>query len=482
MFIFLLFIAGLVRLDAIGPKTEFLGDQGVIATELYQSFQQGHLPVAGPVHSNGIRSGPVMYYLFAPSFFLSGFNPIAIAVFMAFLGVITVSLLFLLGEKLYGTVPAFLVAGLYAVSPLIAAQSRAIWPPALLPFFSVVALLGIVLMDKKRNPAWLLLVSASCAVMSQMYIPSLPTVGFFGLSGLFVLFRLRKNHSVKILLFWLLMSAGCFLAIWFPYLHYEAAHEFEDIRTFILTTLFSSAPSSALASTMSDRVSLVRSVFEKVLPGAGGIFMVVALIAGAFRAKLLVAWFLIAGLPIILFRGPTFEHYASMLIPLPFLLLGILLQRIIAYSKYLILPIVLLLLFLQLSAGPKVPVYNDLARTQGVVDEMIAQAKGREFSFTLLSSRSFSDYHYRYFFMQKNIVPSIIYEDDYPILFLLCEQQPCPSWEGLQKRGIIAVLCYEQRCAPWYPDKRLTGWVFEREVDIEGAHLLTLRMNAVQLP
>ncbi len=489
MLAFVLVVAAIVRLDTIGPRTEFLGDQGVIATELYQAFHQGHLPETGLVHSNGIRSGPILYYLLAPSFFLSRANPIGMAIFMALLGVATVYLLFLLGEKLYGTAPAFLVAGLYAVSPLIATQSRAIWPPALLPFFSIVALCGLVLMDQKRNPAWLIIVSTACAVMSQMYIPALPSVLFFGISSLFVLVRLRKSNSAKTLLFWLVLAAVCFFIIWFPYLKYESAHAFEDIRAFILTTVFPAEPSSALASSIADRVSLVRSVFEKLLPLQsqlaalfGGILVVIALAVGTFWGRVLVFWYAVSSLPILVFKGPTFEHYAATLLPLPFLLLGFLLRRLFAYSRYLALSMGLFLLFLQLSTGSKVPIYNDLARTKSVVDEMVAQAKGRDFSFTLLSSRSFSDYHYRYFFLRKGITPRIIYEDKYPILFLVCEHSTCPSWDDLRKRGIIAVLCYEEFCNPSYPDKRLTGWMLAREVDIEGAHLLTLRMNAVQLP
>ncbi len=486
--VLILIVALVVRLDNIGPRTEFLGDQGVIATELYNSFKSGYLPSTGLMHSNGIRTGPILFYLMAPSYFLAGNNPVGISVFMALVGVATVFLLFIIGESLYGRVPALIAAGAYALSPLIAAQSRAIWPPAFLPFFSVVGLFGLVWMRQKQNPAWLVVVSAAGAVMSQMYIPALPTVVFLGVTGLLLLLSMGKRHSGKTLLFWFMVSAACFFVIWVPFLIYESAHEFEDIRMFLLTTFFSNAPSGSLGSTFGDRVGLIRSVFEKLLPIGqpqlvgiiGGLFTVVAFVFGGFWGRLLVFWYAVSTIPILLFAGPTFEHYVAMLLPLPFFLLGFLLKQLSIFPKYMTVLVVCILLLLQISTGSKVQTYNDLTRTESLVDEMVAQSKGQDFSFTPLSSRSFSDYHYRYFFLRKGIAPQVVYEDYYPVLFLICEESACPPWKDLQKRGIISVLCYEKHCNPSYPDKRLTGWKFEREVVIEGAHLLTLRLNTVQ--
>lgn len=476
-FLVLLLVAAAVRLIDIGPRTEFLGDQGVITAELYTSLQNYRLPETGLVHSNGIRSGPIMYYLFVPAFILSGREPVGIAFFMAFLGVATVYLIFAIGKNLFGLRAAMVVSGLYAVSPFVASQSRAVWPPALVPFFVALLLFACVKMRASKNPAWLMLGSVSVAVVSQMYIPALPSFLFLGAAALLIFFGLRSYLPAKTFVFWFAMSVLCFVFIWLPYLGYESSHQFEDLRTLILTTFFPSAPSSALASSLADRLRVILSVFDKLFPisvFAGGILLAIAIVTGGFWGKLLALWYIVASLPVLVFRGPTFEHYAVAFIPLPFLFLGFALRFFSKYSKKLLYGAGLVLLLTQLSFMPKTPTPNDLYRTNVLTDEMAARSEGDDFSFTVLSSRSFSDYHYRYYFLRKGISPRSIYDDDYPVLYLICEQTACPAWKDIQNRRVVHVLCFEKHCEPTYPDKRIDGWELIEIVSVADSQFLKL--------
>jgi hypothetical protein len=178
-------------------------------------------------------------------------------------------------------------------------------------------------------------------------------------------------------------------------------------------------------------------------------------------------------LPILVFRGPLFEHYAVAFVPLTFLFLGFALQRLMTFSKMVFYWGALILFITQLMT-PETHAPNDLYRTRALVDEMIVRAGDNDFSFAILSTRSFSDFHYRYFFLRKGISPRIIYDDDYPVLYLICEQTTCPSWKDLKNRGIVRVLCFEKYCEPTYPDKRLDDWELVEDVHVANSELLKL--------
>lgn len=486
LLIVVLFLVSLIiRLDNIQARTVFLGDQGVIVSELRDALSQGRLPDTGQTHSNGIRLGPVMYHLFALPYMVSGNNPIGIAMFIALLNTAAVMLLFFIGEKMFGEKPAFVVAFLYAVSPVLWHQMPNIWPPALVPFFVLLLISGMVLMHERKNPAYILVSGVAFGVLSQLYAPTFPAVYFLAALSVYVLFSLRKRYPVRVLLFWCTAFIFCVTILWLPYLRFEISRNFEDLRMSLAIMLFPPTPSPALMSTMQDKFGLVRSLFDTLLPVGdirvrwivAGIALLHSLFFGGYWGKMIVLWLVAASIPMFLYKGPIFEHYVAAFFIVPFFCLGFILATLHRIWPRLaaILP-VFLLLFL-FADGQETPAGNDLTRTERVVNEMIRQSEGSDFSFTLLSSPSFSDYHYRYFFQLKGVNPSIIYDDEYPTLYLVCEGVRCPSWRELEKQKIIYVNCYEKLCKATYPDKRLTGWKYKSEKDILGTHIVTLSLE-----
>ncbi len=480
----LLVIAAYLRLDHLAERTEFLGDQGVFMSILYTMFHNHSIPLVGLLHSNGIHSGPIYFYLMAIPYYVSGGSPLAISATMAMFGVIAVFVFWYVGSRLLGFRWGFLIAFFYAISPAIIERQRLIWNPSLIPLFSGLALLAVYKIWQERKYYYFILLGFATSLQLQMHLGTMATVVFLWIFSWWTIFQ-RRTKSIVI---WGLAGLAIFIFLWVPYLFYQAGHEWVDIRNFLL--YFLSPPVGPHATQLSDGIHLFFELFRKALPGLPSPFLEAtsllligtSFFLGGFWARILVLWLVLAFLPILSYRDPIFEHYTYGLAKIPFLLLGfffsILAQR---FPKMLILCLVLLVLFLQVSSlrAPDKP-NNDLSRTERVVDEMIRQADGRDFSFTLLTSRSFSDYHYRYFFLTRHITPRVIYDDDYPLLFLVCEKDQCPSWDTLRLQKTISVLCYEQYCQVEYPKKRLAGWVLDREVDVEGGHLLTLRMNAVQ--
>ena len=112
----------------------------------------------------------------------------------------------------------------------------------------------------------------------------------------------------------------------------------------------------------------------------------------------------------------------------------------------------LVLTFLQLTRTDIVSQgNNDLRRTQLMSNEIIQQSNTIPFSFTLISSRSFSDLHYRYYFKLHKTEPKMITGKDYELLFLVCEKSPCPTSSEIEAIREIQVLCYDPHCEGEYP-------------------------------
>src|SRR3990167_6240800 len=138
-----LLVATFLRLYRITQRTEFLGDQERTGIHVYQAWSSRKLPLVGPTVLSGQHLGPAFYYIIAPSFILTGFNPVMPAVFTAFLGIGAVGLLWWLGRQLFGWQIATMVAALWAVSQQIASSDRVLWEPNLLPFFILLYLMAL---------------------------------------------------------------------------------------------------------------------------------------------------------------------------------------------------------------------------------------------------------------------------------------------------------------------------------------------------
>ncbi|MEK7118950.1 MAG: hypothetical protein AAB889_00335, partial [Patescibacteria group bacterium] len=179
-----------------------------------------------------------------------------------------------------------------------------------------------------------------------------------------------------------------------------------------------------------------------------------------FWSTFLAGWYVLGIAAIALYRGVVFYHYLFFLLPLPYLLLG---HAVWSLRKYLSIYIAIGLIGLLVVANVRktdifLPGPNDISRTQGMVREILASAKRQSFSFVLISSRSFSDLHYRYFFKLAGVEPKPVTDAGYTTLFLVCDQFPCSSKEEMKQRIQIQAICFERYCKGSYPTVDLFNW------------------------
>ncbi|KKR77239.1 MAG: hypothetical protein UU19_C0015G0001, partial [Candidatus Curtissbacteria bacterium GW2011_GWD1_40_8] len=95
LLILLILVATFFRFWQIGDYVVFLGDEGRDMIVMREIFTQGHLPFLGPTASvGGFYLGPIYYWMAAPFLWLSNYDPVGPAYFVAIVGVLTVFLLF----------------------------------------------------------------------------------------------------------------------------------------------------------------------------------------------------------------------------------------------------------------------------------------------------------------------------------------------------------------------------------------------------
>lgn len=457
------------RLDAL---TEFLGDQGRAVLVLYDWVHRGIFPLAGPTTLSGQHLGPFFYYLLFPGYLLSG-GPVGVSLWMALLGVLATYLLYKTINIIYGRVPALAVSLLYAVAPAIVKQDRIIWEPNLVPLFAILFAWLLIQQHNRISFRRVLAQGAVCGILVQLHYPNVFFIGLLAIVSFGHSVRLKLWRYIPIAtLGWLIG----FMVILAPFLIYESAHGFTDIRGTYETVV-------NMGTTVGKRETLLHAweyagrVIGKMLPNVNTPVVVLFFIGwfifliGHFTSWNVVwtIWFLLGSLAIGRYSGVVFDHYLNFLIPVPFFMLGSVISA--ARSKVwqvIVLGCVGVVVVTQLG---KTDIFSggtgDIGRTSQAVRQMIQGAGSSPFSFTLIRSRSFSDLHYRYYFRVMGREPEQVMSDGYKILYLVCGKPICPDVGSITSQLTIPVMCYDAHCSEFYPSIPLAkDWSFVREEPI----------------
>lgn len=389
--------------------------------------------MVGPTVLSGQHLGPAFYYLMAPAFILSGFHPLSGAVMTALFGIGAVALLWMLARELFSWQIATGLSAIWAVSPQIVASDRVLWEPNIIPFFIFLYVLSLY----KR---WHFVAGASLGILVQLHYPNLLFI------GLTLLYGFKRN-----------IVFGFFFVL-LPFLYYESQHGFEDVIG-VLTNY-----SSGQARFLPNILDYSSRVMHRIAPLPGVLFTLFLFGKRSFWKIFISLWFIVGLVVMSIYRGVVFDHYLFFLLPAGFLLFGFVLSRLPKIPSVLI---VAVLIFFHVSKTDIFkPGVHDITRTKTVTEEIMNQTGKEPFSFGLIASRSFSDLHYRYFFLMNETQPQSILADSYKNLFLVCETEKCPNL-----KEPIQILCYDAVCSGDYPKISLDSWKFISEKKLEGAHL-----------
>lgn len=472
----ILFIAAFLRLYRIEALTVFLADQGSAGVIIFEAWKSKTLPLAGPAVSTGQRPGPFFYYLIAPAFILSNFNPIVPAMMMGLIGAAGVYLLYLLARDLFNQKTALILSGFWALSAHLVAQDRNLWNPTAIPFLVIWLLYALYQVVSRDRFQFIILTGLLNAALIQLHYTNIYTL--LCTVGLLIYKYFTSRSKLK-LTSWLTASLTSFLFIMLPFLIYEVKNQFIDLRELILSVLYSA--NFNLEKNNLNPLAFVRDLVRYIIPVTNLyilnlIIFCITIINIFQKNKWLYAylgWFVLGIIGVSLYPGSVHSHYLYFLMPLVFLLSGSVIFKLEQkIPKQLALIAICLIVLANLV---KTDIFStgtyDIAQSKIVASEIIKTADQSPFAFTLFSSRSFSDYHYRYFFRINNVKISTVSNSDYNLLFIVCEQGVCPSGQDLNIKSDFQTMCYDHHCEGDYPKIDLRRFSFKNELKLYNATL-----------
>lgn len=474
--LFLVIVALFLRAYRLPEFTEYLGDQGMDAFLVYDAIMHKTIPLVGPLSSQGFHQGPVYLYLMTPSLILSRFDPLGPSFFMAILGVIAVIAFYYLAKKLFGEIAAMISAFVYAVSPIAILQSRTYWNSFLLPLSCILLLLCFTKLKEKKTLRWYLVTAFLLGIAIQLHYTGLLFLLMAFLLWFFLGLWRKPLESI--------LSLFAFVLPLIPFLIFQAQNRFVDIASLLLRflqyePLIQNKPAPPLPILFGMVFENLISNWHMILSiiiGIVSIGLPILLKKTNFWHIFLLVWLLVSVLLVASNSGDFQVHYLDFLFPIPFLLFASFLKTIAAKNldrKFVIGVGLVIILLNIIHLDTFSPTENRLARTRALTNVMIQSAENKLFSFTLISSPSFSDTHYRYLLKLQNASPKKITTNEYDTLFLICEKTPCPTKEALMKQD-VQVLCYDLHCEGLYPKISLTTWEFTDEKEVSEGKLFKL--------
>lgn len=442
----------------------FLGDEGrdvVIVRRFVTAFD---LMLVGPGTSIGnMYLGPLYYYLMAPALFLAGLSPVGPAIQVALLGVVTIWFVWWTGQKWLGKTAGLVAAGFYAISPTVIIFSRSSWNPNIMPFFSLLCIYSIWKVYQSREASreagcWLIVLGVAYAFVLQSHYLGLllaPTLFLFwvlSFRNLKIFRKLDPTSSSKLeirnflqksffgfLIFAGLMSPLVIFDARYGWRNFTSMKKFFTVRQETVSIKPWKAIPKIWPALVKINTRLLAGHNEPVGKAVSTVLFVFfawlilnrkkSYILQSMSYVLLFAWFGFALIGLGLYKQEIYDHYYGFFFPVPFLLLGSMVQQL-SNSKNKKLRVLLflgfgILILVNLFNSPlKYPPNQQLQRAKEVAGKIAQEAKGEKFNLAVIAERNYED-GYQYFLeMWKEPVVEIDTQRLETItdqLFVVCE-------------------------------------------------------------
>ncbi len=465
LLIVILVIAAFFRIYKISDYMTFLGDEGRDAI-VAKDILQGNFTLLGPRASAGdFFLGPIYYYMMAPFLLLSNLDPVGPAIMVALFGVATVFLVYYVGRKFFNARAGLIAASLYAISPLVIAYSRSSWNPNVMPFFSILMLYLLFVAVKKQTYKLFLIVGLLLGIAMQLHYLTtfLGVIVFFFMLVGEPLFE-KKNLLKRYTYHYLEIFAGFIVGI-SPFLAFEVRHGFPNITTIFKFIFEDNAAKgynihqSFLGNIWDVFFRLFGRLVTKFPPPdqinvglhtnlqvwfVGTIILAVVSIFALKYVKeklkvlLLALWLFFGILLFGFYKKSIYDYYLGFMFPVPFLLVGGLLNHLSELKKFKWMGIIagvvfIVLVVINLSGNPfRYQGNKQRDQARRIAEAVLAQTGGKPFNFALLTKGN-SDHVYRYFFEIENRAPvtleNIIVDPERKSvtdqLMVVCEDQEC---------------------------------------------------------
>lgn len=235
----LIVVGSFFRFYNLKDSLQFQGDQGRDAMVVADIFKEKDPVFIGPVTSVGnMYLGPLYYYFMMPFLWLSYPSPMGPVYAVAFLGVLTVALIYFLGRKLVGEKAALWATVFYTFSSVVITYTRFSWNPNPAPLVSLLMIYWTYQASREKPWFWPL-VSLAFAVLLQLHYLTLLAAGGAGVIWLIDLAqRIKKAKTEKswqplLKLLWPSITALLGLLLSFtPLMLFDYKHHWLNLRAF----------------------------------------------------------------------------------------------------------------------------------------------------------------------------------------------------------------------------------------------------------
>jgi 4-amino-4-deoxy-L-arabinose transferase-like glycosyltransferase len=224
----ILLLAFFIRVYRTEDLLRFYYDQGRDALVIWKLWHEGKPFLIGPVTGlQGIFLGPFYYYLIAPFYLIGGGNPVYPAVFLAFLSVLALLVLYILGKEMHSRLAGIFAATIGAFSYYIFSHSRWLSNPNPILLSSVLLLYfmwRIVDKNKISNSKGLLLgewIGVAVFAGISLHFESASAVFYLPTVFLFALWQKKKLPDKRNLM----IVFGLFAVTLLPQIIFNFRHD-----------------------------------------------------------------------------------------------------------------------------------------------------------------------------------------------------------------------------------------------------------------
>lgn len=446
-------LAGFLRFFRIPETVMFLGDQGRDALIVANIFKELDPILIGPVTSVGnMYLGPLYYYFMLPFLWLSYPSPLGPVYAVAFFSTLTVFITYVIGKKMFSPITGLLAAFFLAFCASAIELSRFSWNPNLAPLFSI---LMIFFNWKALNkPKYWMLVAFLFSGIIQLHYLTLLTGGSAGLLWLLSVFRAKKNHQLKNLLKYSLISGLIILFSFIPLVIFDLRHggiNYQAIQNmFAKEQIFTDKQSQTVADKaitfLKDSRSRTSSIIVRLNLGSDTNLelAIIGIVIFSFfyltvieknksqkikDSQLTIFSYLIVGIiGTAVYQHSLFTHYIAYLIPVSCILYALSLRLAIKKLKLYSLPIIMLtmigFIYVNYSRWPLKP-NNLYLNTKIISDQIFSQLQPTDrYEIVLLSeTRDLYGQSYRYFLSTTDNPPVVRDKGEIPNTLIIIDEE-----------------------------------------------------------
>lgn len=458
----ILLAAIILRFWNLENSVQFLGDQGRDAIIVSRIFTDFDFPFIGPVMSVGnIYLGPLYYYFMVPSLFISYPSPMGPVYMVALLSVLSVWLVYWLGKDLVGKKAAVWAAFFLAFSQLAILFGRFSWNPNPAPFFSIIMIWATFKAWKKSPWYWPLAVLCF-SILVQLHYVILMSGGGIGVVWLIQTWQFaqktKQGKNLDAFKKWLTYLAPVFVSVLIfiasltPLILFDLKHDFLNTKAFQAMIFSNENFGAKTGTTFAAKVARVAKethgrsmhiLFEHSVGKQRSLntlltalfYIGVALIWFQKKSSkshdgltVLIAYLVTAVIGISFYQHTVFDHYILYLLPVVFLLYGVIAEWLWPkiLGKSIIFAFTLLFLLFNLTHLPLGNIGWTINQINQVSQTIYQRVKpGEKYNVVLLSETGDIDaQNYRYFLTTTDRKPvTIEHRGEVETLFIINEDR-----------------------------------------------------------